>query len=210
MISNSSAAYGIDHETFENAFTVEFNNITTSKCDPHHISLLAIATYPACIHIWDIREKTSKYIIPNAHGDKILDIDFNPNNPYHLATSSRDTTVRLWDMRKQDECLKIIQEHSHWVWQVKYNNFHDQLILTSSSDNTVGLHRVVSGSSAPVDESFFDRESDAVLSKFEEFDDSVYSIAWSAAEAWFFASASYDGKVTINGVPNEEKYKILL
>ena len=47
-------------------------------------------------------------------------------------------------------------------------------------------------------------------SSFDEHEESVYSVAWSACDAWVFASLSYDGRVVINHVPSTEKYKILL
>ena len=40
--------------------------------------------------------------------------------------------------------------------------------------------------------------------------DSVNAIAWGAADAWIYVSASYDGKLVLNHVPSQEKYKILL
>lgn len=113
-------------------------------------------------------------------------------------------------MRKPEKCIRVIHEHSHWVYQAKYNNYHDQLMVTSGSDNTVVLHRVVSGSSTPMDEHIYDKETDAVLLKIDDFDNTVYAVAWSVAEAWHFASLSYNGKLRIHAVPSEEKYKILL
>ena len=83
-------------------------------------------------------------------------------------------------------------------------------MLSSSSDNSVCLHRILSTSSAPIDESFFEKESDALIARIEDFEDSVYALAWSTTEAWHFASASFDGKVSVHAVPTEEKYKILL
>jgi hypothetical protein len=46
--------------------------------------------------------------------------------------------------------------------------------------------------------------------KVEDFNESVYAVAWSAAEAWFFAAVSFDGKAGVFQVPAEEKYRILL
>jgi WD40 repeat protein len=40
--------------------------------------------------------------------------------------------------------------------------------------------------------------------------DAVYSVAWSASDAWVFASVDFQGNVSINNVPSTEKYKILL
>ena len=45
---------------------------------------------------------------------------------------------------------------------------------------------------------------------YDEHEDSVYGLAWSAADPWLFASMSYDGRVVLNKVPKQTKYKILL
>ncbi len=50
---------------------------------------------------------------------------------------------------------------------------------------------------------------DEVIAKFEEHEDSVYSVAWSSADAWLFASLSYDGRLVVNHVPSQEKFSIL-
>lgn len=55
-----------------------------------------------------------------------------------------------------------------------------------------------------------DRSEDKLLAKIDSHEDSVYGLAWSAAEPWVFASLSYDGRVAINTVPAAEKYQILL
>ena len=51
---------------------------------------------------------------------------------------------------------------------------------------------------------------DVLVSSFNEHEESVYSVAWSMADAWTFASLSFDGRMVINHVPSTEKYKILL
>jgi hypothetical protein len=38
----------------------------------------------------------------------------------------------------------------------------------------------------------------------------VYGLAWSAADPWLFASMSYDGRLVVNKVPKNIKYKILI
>ncbi len=40
--------------------------------------------------------------------------------------------------------------------------------------------------------------------------DSVYNVEWSEADPWLFASLSYDGRLVINHVPREEKFKIMM
>lgn len=53
-------------------------------------------------------------------------------------------------------------------------------------------------------------EPDKVVKLYEEHEDSVYVVEWSSVEPWVFASLSYDGRLVINKVPRDEKYKILL
>merc|ERR1712168_190868 len=110
----------------------------------------------------------------------------------------------------------------------------DQLLLTSSSDSRVMLHNASSVSSEPaghsssshsdddddddvdLDDSFeashksSDPLEDGVLATYEEHEDSVYAVDWSAADPWVFASLSYDGRLVINRVSRQFKYRILL
>ncbi len=159
-------------------------------------------------------------MIDNAHGQSVRDIDFNPNKQYYIASCGDDCKTKFWDIRKPTEPLKTLSNHSHWVWSVRYNAFHDQLVLTCSSDNRVVLSSIPSLSSEPyrsvVDEEGQESqvsatpEPDREVKVYEDHEDSVYVVEWSSVEPWVFASLSYDGRLVINKVPKDEKYKILL
>jgi EARP and GARP complex-interacting protein 1 len=51
---------------------------------------------------------------------------------------------------------------------------------------------------------------DSQVSMYDEHEDSCYTVAWSTADPWVFASASYDGRVAINQVPRNIKYRCML
>lgn len=51
---------------------------------------------------------------------------------------------------------------------------------------------------------------DVKVRSFDEHEESVYGVAWSACDPFVFVSVSYDGRVVLNHVPQTEKYKILL
>ena len=53
-------------------------------------------------------------------------------------------------------------------------------------------------------------QMDRIIKVYEDHEDSVYTAEWSSVEPWVFASLSYDGRLVINKVPKEEKYKIIL
>ena len=52
--------------------------------------------------------------------------------------------------------------------------------------------------------------ADGQVSLYDEHEESCYAVAWSAADPWVFASASYDGRVAINHVPRNVKYRVIL
>lgn len=190
---------------------------TVGRFNPHHGGSQIAAGVDNTIKGYDLRSMSSTFTINNAHAQTVRDLDFNPNKQYYFGSCSDDCKVKFWDTRNTSEPLMIRSDHSHWVWSIRYNNFHDQLVLTSSSDSRVILSNIASLSSEPyghVDEEddLNNREpdSDRVICYFEEHEDSVYSVEWSSADPWIFASLSYDGRVVINRVPRTEKYKILL
>lgn len=193
---------------------------TTCKWNLHHNFSQIATCNDTAIRGWDLKSMKQTFVIDNAHSQLVRDIDFNPNKQYYIASCGDDCKTKIWDIRKSNECLKTLSNHSHWVWSVRYNTFHDQLLLTCSSDNRVILNSIASLSSEPFKSVIDDETQDIPMKKvpeldrevkvFEDHEDSVYMVEWSSVEPWIFASLSYDGRLVINKVPKDEKYKILL
>eukprot|EP00472_Partenskyella_glossopodia_P008909 CAMPEP_0197526646 /NCGR_PEP_ID=MMETSP1318-20131121/18673_1 /TAXON_ID=552666 /ORGANISM="Partenskyella glossopodia, Strain RCC365" /LENGTH=356 /DNA_ID=CAMNT_0043080917 /DNA_START=12 /DNA_END=1082 /DNA_ORIENTATION=- len=190
----------------------EIPGLTTGCFDPHHEQKFIVASQSNILS-WDFRSNKSAESISAAHRGRILDIDYNPNRPYHIVSGGEDMVSRFWDLRNTKLPLNQLGGHTHWVSNIRFNRFHDQLLLSSGTDSNVNLWSIVSVSSAPVGEleggSASEKEGDKLIKRYEGHRDSVYSIAWSS-DAWVFASLSFDGTVVINNVPQSEKYKILL
>lgn len=51
---------------------------------------------------------------------------------------------------------------------------------------------------------------DGLIAMYEEHEDSVYTVEWSLADPWLFASVSFSGRFILNHVPRETKFSILL
>ncbi|KAL7578126.1 hypothetical protein ACA910_012573 [Epithemia clementina (nom. ined.)] len=168
----------------------------------------------------------------------VIDLDYNPNKPYVLATCGTDSMLRFWDLRllgsKQQPLLVCRGGHDYWIWNVLYNPFHDQLVLsTGTADTLANLWRVSSISSAPpllesssllpsssssepnhgvggdASSSFSSWSENARVASYEHAD-ACYGAAWGAADAWVYTTVGYEGKVVLHHVPSKEKYKILL
>ncbi|XP_069676668.1 EARP-interacting protein homolog isoform X1 [Periplaneta americana] len=199
---------------------------TTGKWNPHHGCSQFVTANDGHVRSWDLRVPPvrSCWRVENAHCQLVRDFDFNPNKQYYMATCGDDGYSRFWDVRNPSEPAIARADHSHWVWRIRYNHFHDQLVLTSSSDSRVILTSVASISSEPLSHMIDDESSpgdnatdsqkekleDGVLATYDEHEDSVYSVEWSSADPWTFASLSYDGRLVISKVPRADKYMILL
>eukprot|EP00127_Corallochytrium_limacisporum_P002148 Clim_evm42s108 gene=Clim_evmTU42s108 len=177
----------------------------------------------------DIRSMNTMYTKKGAHPQQTLSVDFNHNRNHLLVSSGVDGCIRFWDVRNMSEPLRIDEHHNHWAWSVKYNQFHDQLLLSCGSDSRVVLSNVYSLCSDPqaltpgmelpssagrVEDDEEDigengLKEDGVIGVFEEHEDSVYAVEWSATDPWIFASVSYDGRIVFNRMPQEEKYRVL-
>ncbi|XP_057365734.1 EARP-interacting protein homolog isoform X1 [Daphnia carinata] len=199
------------------------NQVTAANWSPHHGTNQVAVAMETNLQVVDLRSvnRGSIYNIENAHIEPIRDLDFNPNRQYYMTTCGDDGCVKFWDVRNLSRPVLNRHDHYHWVWQVRYNVFHDQLVLTAGSDARVVLSSAASLSSEPFGKLMSDEKdndedddvrsplADGVITAYEEHEDSVYSVAWSSADSWTFASLSYGGRLLIHRVPRSLKHSIL-
>mmetsp|Transcript_30291 Transcript_30291/g.34779 ORF Transcript_30291/g.34779 Transcript_30291/m.34779 type:complete len:492 (+) Transcript_30291:79-1554(+) len=195
--------------------------ITDLDYNPNKPNIIVTSGKDGLLKFWDLRKTGSDYYdIGGSDGDGDGD-DI-------IINGVGDSTRK----KKQRPVFITRGIHRHWTTCVSYNPFHDQLVLSGGTDSLVNLLRMSSISSAPL--LTFDDDHPNInatplegsmtkdpkhqpqsegpnirVSRYEHMD-SVTAIAWGAADAWIYISASFDGKVILNHVPTKEKYKILL
>lgn len=207
---------------FTRLVTLQVGQKCAGACfDPHHPNQVSTVD-DTHLKTWDLRASRMAFKQDNAHLFGARDVDYNPNVPYQVLTTGEDAALRFWDLRMLGRPLRtLFGGHHHWVTRARYNGHHDQLVVSCGTDSGVCLWRAGSVASSPLgaaaDEAGDDAAEpapapppDGLIRRCEEHEDSVYSCCWSAADAWVFASVSYDGKLAVNRVPGEEKYRILL
>ncbi|KAI8327305.1 WD40-repeat-containing domain protein [Choanephora cucurbitarum] len=204
-------AITLDASPWLHSSTTCLSQLRDAVWNPHQAEVIAVGGQ--ALLGWDLRSGKSSICQPKAHQSTVRAVDINPNRPYHVVTGGDDALAHLWDVRQLDQPLMTMEGHSHWIWSVAFNPLQDQLLLTSSSDTLVNLHNAVSLSSATYEEEEeeeeLDKPSDGLVCTFDQHEDSVYQVAWSSADVWTFASVSYAGRIVINQVPQQEKFKIL-
>ncbi|KAJ3366526.1 Protein tssc1 [Allomyces javanicus] len=222
------ATVALPHPEHDPASSGPTGTSSSLSWNPHAPSQIAVA-HDQHVSVIDVRAGSVATTF-RTHDVQCRSVDWNPNKPHQLATGGDDCAVRYWDPRHAARpVLDDPGRHTHWVTHVQYNRFHDQLVLSASTDHAVHLTSVSSISSLPLgvmsDASEAEDEAaassgsppplrakldDGLLMTYDQHEDSVYGLAWSAANPWVFCSASYDGRVLVNTVPNAIKYKIIL
>ena len=180
-----------------------FNELTYGAWNPHQNSQQYATINEYHIRGWDVRIMKQAWTFESPGNQAVKCIDFNPNKQYLLASSGDDGSVRIWDIRQPRKALAVRNDHSHWVWSVKYNPYHDQLILSSSSDGHVVLSSMASLSSEPHGHIIEDTEEneeeaqkeptleDGKISSYDDHEDSVYCVEWSATDPWIFGTSFF-------------------
>lgn len=84
------------------------------------------------------------------------------------------------------------------------------LWLAEAVSTAAGHEHAASAASQQQPAASAQHHTDGQVSMYDEHEESVYAVAWSARDPWVFASASYDGRVAVNVVPRNVKYRIIL
>lgn len=134
-------------------------------------------------------------------------------NPFHdqlVISAGTDSMVNLWRMSTISSAPLVMLEDEN----SNHSSSSDRMTMMTTTNTKHHNHTTTGGNNNATEKAASSTSSSAAtanvrVSSFEHLD-SVQSIAWGAADAWIYLSASYDGKVVLNHVPSQEKYKILL
>ncbi|XP_030522172.1 WD repeat-containing protein DWA2-like [Rhodamnia argentea] len=168
--------------------------------DPHDVNTVAAAC-ESSIQFWDLRTMKKANSLESVHA---RDLDYDTRKKHLLVTSEDESGVRVWDLRMPKAPIQELPGHTHWTWAVSCNPEYGGLILSAGTDSAVNLWWSSAVSSDElISERLIDsptRKLDPLLHSYNDYEDSVYGLAWSSREPWIFASLSYDGRVVIESV----------
>ncbi|XP_069676669.1 EARP-interacting protein homolog isoform X2 [Periplaneta americana] len=138
---------------------------------------------------------------------------WNPHHGCSQFVTANDGHVRSWDLRVPPvrSCWRVENAHCQLVRDFDFNPNKQYYMATCGDDGYSRFWDVRNPSEpaiARADHSHW--LEDGVLATYDEHEDSVYSVEWSSADPWTFASLSYDGRLVISKVPRADKYMILL
>ncbi|KAL2895490.1 WD repeat-containing protein DWA2 [Bienertia sinuspersici] len=173
--------------------------LTGGAWDPHDINAVAL-TSESAIQLWDLRTMKMTGAVEQVHARSV---DYNAKKDHILVSAEDESGIRIWDLRMLNSPLAELPGHAHWTWTVKANPEYDGIILSAGTDSSVSLWLAPTSSSADGTSESLESPAmgaDPLLNSYNDYEDSVYGLAWSSREPWIFASLSYDGRVVVESI----------
>ncbi|KAJ3322938.1 Protein tssc1 [Boothiomyces sp. JEL0866] len=138
-------------------------------------------------------------------------VQWNPHDD-KLVGIAANTSVHEIDLRSGQKTCEILNAHELSVRNIDYNLNKPYHFATCGDDCMVRIwdSRNTIKSLLEISDHTHCKTTDGLVQSFDQHEHSVYSAAWSPADPWIFASVSFDGRVVVNFVPPEQKYKIIL
>ncbi|KAI4374880.1 hypothetical protein MLD38_012820 [Melastoma candidum] len=170
-------------------------NLSSGAWDPHDVNAVA-ATSASSVQFWDVRTMKKSSSIDSVHA---RDLDYDIQKQHLLVTVEDEGGICIWDLRKLKAPIQELPGHTHWTCTVRCNPEYDGLILSAGTDSVVNLWFSSSLcrddlASERISNSYA-KQTNPLLCTYSDYEDSVYGLAWSTREPWFFASLSYDGRL---------------
>ena len=184
-------------------------NVKDIDCNPNTPGVFITCGDDRLVRFWDIRSVSKgplKTLLGHSHWATTA--KYNPYHDQLLLSGGSDNSVNLWRVAS---CSS-----APWLGGIAIDGDKDSCTGTgidshrSRSSSRHSNTNTTATDDSDDDDSLSLDPPDIRIRTLDQHSDSIYSIAWSTADAWCFCSVSYDGRVMLNHVPSTEKYKILL
>ncbi len=173
------------------------------------------------VRFWDLRKPSAPVQSLEGHSHWIWSCRYNPFHDQLVLSGGSDHMVNLWRIASVSSAPWLAcvdggdvdsadDGDSSSPGEGGGNRNRTNSGVNNSSNSSHNNNNNNSSSSGSSSDSKSTDPPDVKVRSFDQHVESVYGLAWSAADAWTFASLSVDGKVFVNHVPSTEKYKILL
>ncbi|KAJ2551516.1 Protein tssc1 [Coemansia sp. RSA 1933] len=170
--------------------------------NPNLPYILASGGDDGSVRIWDLRNPAAALMEMDNHTHWVYGVEFNPNHDQLLLSAGSDGLVNL------ESAVSV--SSAHVVAGIGSRSGSNECRSRRNSTVDADAARTDGDLDSSSDNDDAQKPTDGLVAQFDDHETSVYAAHWSAADPWIFASLSFDGRMVINLVPRDEKYKILL
>ncbi|KAG2493240.1 hypothetical protein HYH03_008656 [Edaphochlamys debaryana] len=166
---------------------------------PHSDTRILTAGDDCKLRFWDLRNPGHALLELGGHRHWVWHAAYNPVHDSLVASCSSDCSVNLY----------FTPNLAHQAAAASGGAAEGS---TASGQGAAQTGAAASAPSAMQGHKGQARSGDldGKVVSWDEHEDSVYGLAWSVADPWLLASLSFDGRVALNRVPKNIKYKILI
>ncbi|OAF72081.1 hypothetical protein A3Q56_00125 [Intoshia linei] len=216
--SHDYNVYSFDKRTnkkIDNLFLSHKYQIRDFDFNPNAYYQIVTATDNGFLTFWDVRSAKEPIYSFKVHHNWIWNVRYNPSHDELVLSSSSDTRVKLTRTGNISSAALFETKSEHLEKKYEDDKIEDcvELCLNDkcvSSNSTLNGFDDLRDQTTKNERSANLKKNPHILRTYDDNEDSVYSMEWSSADPWIFASLSYDGRFTINCIDRKIKYEILL
>lgn len=153
---------------------------------PHNI--LATGSSGGSIIVWDVKAKRDMLTMATLGRRPVSAVCWDPNVSTRLITATsndQDPLILVWDLRKAAEPERTLRGHELGVLGLDWCQQDSNLLLSCGKDNRTLC---------------WDPNTGAQRGQFSVVTNWTFQTQWSPSNPDFFATASFDGKITVQSI----------
>ena len=220
---NAAVAYGSYLYTMDTRSMTVTNKVYAHSglvrdvdCNPNKPNMVVTSGDDRKVRFWDVRSMKEPVRTLLGHGHWAWTAKYNPFHDQLVLSGGADNRVNLWRVASCSSSPWLGGGLDDDNSDSKEENDEKRSLMSERSGKEGAGSSSSSSVSGDSSESAASEDSqsmdppDVLIKGWDQHTDTVYSVAWSPADAWVYCSMSFDGKVYLNHVPAAEKYKLLL
>ncbi|PCH06593.1 Steroid receptor RNA activator-protein/coat protein complex II, Sec31 [Penicillium occitanis (nom. inval.)] len=155
--------------------------------------ILVTGTSGGFVTVWDVKTKKESLTLTNYNRKPVSAVAWDPEKPTKLVTSipsESDPVILVWDLRNSHAPERILKGHEDGILSLSWCAQDPELLLSSGKDNRTICWNPQTG---------------------EKYGELPIVTNWTFQTRWnphnpnFFATASFDGKITVQTLQNTSK-----
>ncbi|KAL1984963.1 hypothetical protein VTN96DRAFT_8519 [Rasamsonia emersonii] len=152
--------------------------------------ILVTGTNAGFVTVWDVKTKKESLTLNNLNRKPVSAVAWDPDKPTKLMTAiplESDPVILLWDLRNSNAPERTLKGHESGVLSLSWCAQDPDLLLSSGKDNRTICWNPQTGEN---------------YGEFPIVTNWTFQTRWNPQNPNFFATASFDGKISIQTIQN--------